>query len=607
MASIIASLVLAFWVFYKKMLAFYPGLYVGLSDSLSGIYNIEGLWSNINYGEPRIQNTWLIIVSKFYFILNNLGVSSHLITSIIIFLSLLLSFVYIRKLLNIFYENKGSDFFIFFIALGFSFSTFSLTFFEDNTFFIIIYWLLPFKLWCIKNMKTSPKYKLYNFLVLFLAASMNLPFAFFIEGLSIFFMYLLGVCRKVDGISFKKYINYIGLSFLTIFISLSPAILHTFLSSGYSSYVLASETFYKSNTSALSFFRGITDWGFFDGYAGFLYRDYSLFFKTWFGSLTFLIFSAPLIILNKNKQKLNIIIIACIFLVMSLILSNKYLLSEIIAYPFEKLPMYEIFRNGSKFFFVINGLFLIMFIFNKNIKLASAAYFLSALPIIFLFVTGDILTHKTTNQTMAEDYSKIYSYFKKEDNVLLLPKQYTPVYADNKNGIQLVMGYSRPEFFTRSNIIVARCAGCYNPVLEKNVKIMTDIGDPSWATKIKEFGVTHILYDSNVAFNYYRDLASLEEIKEKLLASSIIFEEEKINSLTIIKLVSIENKNIIACDPGWFEIKNFSLKSKCQNERITFDKNEKHFYLPNLFAYTQILALILIISFYFYKLKYKKS
>ncbi len=587
------SFIISFWVYSKELISGYPGFFIGTNDSMHGLNNIKGLWSNLNFGEPSIQNSWLVLLSKIYSLIRYLNINPFMFNSLICFTCLFLSYLFVKK--NIDFVEKKNLLYVFFISTAYSFSTFSLVYFEQNTFFVYLYWLLPLKIYIVRNIGKNKTNRILNVLLIVLFSSINLPFGFFAELLSF-------TCLILEKRNFKEIKNYLCLSMIVIFIAILPSLFYTLLNISFTNGVLSSETFYRINTSASSLIRGITNWGFWGQYNGYLYRNYSGLFNTPLGYLTSFLFLVPLIIITVNKKSRfqNIIIGLLLILTISLIAGDKYEFTNIIISFFNRIPMSDIFRDNSKFYFLINSFILILMFYNRRIKVASIVWVVSVLPIIYIFIFGIILQPSTTNQNISRDYGLIHdtNLVNNDDNAILFPTQYMPVYKGvSDKDVKSITGYSRPEFFFKSNIVIGRCIGCGNPILQDDIKILTDIKNVNWVNKIYEFGITKLIFDNNINIKYYPATLSNDEFETILNSKNIAYDKIFQKSITIYSLRSVKQKRITACDPLWFRYNYFSMTRECNVGEKYFTMRSNSIFLPNLFMYMQIVLLLLLLVF----------
>ncbi len=592
--SLIVSLLVGFWVWNNQLITGVPFFYIGNLDAIGGIENGFSLYSSVNLWEPTIQNSWVILVGSVYKIIRSLWINPFFIrwffTSVILFF-----WFFSLKKLGQYFDKHISFWELILISIGFLFSTFTITFFEDYSFFVYLYWLLPLKFFVtIQEKRKSFPLPVLGFLYTFLAASINLPFALLTEWVA--FLLLL-VTKKTGKFIFKYGISAI----FAIVLAILPSLIYTILNTDFTNFVLSSENFYRDATTLLSFVQGITDWGFFGQYNDMPNRSYAFLYKSLLGITTFLWLLVPIIVYLKNPQnkKQNTILFWGILLSSSLVIWPIIYFSGVIYDLFFSLPMSNIFRNNAKFFFAIYAGILLLLFFNKNRKIASVFFATTGIVTFGLMIFWKNMTPAKIHHIIPNDYQKIYekNILSQNDRIVLFPQQYFPVYKWKKN-IESHLWYSRPELFWKSEIILNRCMGCGNPIFATDRKWLLDIFSEEWKEKLKTYGITSIVYDNNVDASYYPKTLTLEKF-QKLMRFYDFETYKKIGNIYVYDTGFETITHLTVCDAGWYRKQKNTYRKICKDKQITFITGDTDIYIPNSIAWLQLLLLCITLLVYF--------
>ncbi|NDK09536.1 hypothetical protein GW846_02050 [Candidatus Gracilibacteria bacterium] len=253
-----------------------------------------------------------------------------------------------------------------------------------------------------------------------------------------------------------------------------------------------------------------------------------------------------------------------------LILGEVTQISNVFTNIFYSIPLSSIFRNTSKFFFLIYVLILLLLIYNKNIKIPSILFFIASIPTLIIFLSGNVITSNITKSNIPSDYKILNNeeLISKNDNILVYPPQYFPVYNFG-NGIKQFGSSSLLELFIDGNFIQSRCVGCGNKRFELDLKNLTNFRLLNWVNKLEEYGVNKIIYDDNTDKNFYRNTISRLELEEELLIQGILVNTNQIGNIYIYNLI-LDSKKLSVCNSFWIDGDTNLLVEDCKNGEVYF-------------------------------------
>ncbi len=592
-----------FWLYYYHI--GYSSHYIGNIDAIGWLLHNFSFYSPINLGQVNINTLWTIVNSSFFLIIRTLWLNPFIAHSI---LGLLAFHWWIFGIFSLWkhFDKHINHRELFFISVGFLFSTYIITFFEDYIAFVYIYWLLPLKLYATINYFVSSKYRLFGFIFTTLIASINLPFAIFSEILCIGLLYF---CVSLWP---KKVFQYSAIGAISILIGIFPAILYTFLDFSFAKYVLSSEYYYRDYTTVFNVIRWVVTWDFSLATVGInAFKPYAFWYTSPLWLLTMLWGLVPIIVLYKNKKHIfiNGTFIFLIFLSVSIILWYLTPISSFIYTIFTALPFDNIFRNTAKFFFLIYGAILLLLIFNRHRKMAAITFALASLPVLIYSILWKNISTSKINHHIPTDYDYIYQTesITKSDRILLFPQQYFPAYKD-QDATKIYMWPSLPWLFWTSEIVLSRCAWCANPRFLTGLNHLYDITSPERKNYLKTYGITKVVYDGNTDTTYYPNTLTmswfLHTMKKQWFQDS---QKHIIWNILFYDTSFPRIDNLTICDawryrPTW----NLLPTKICPSSRASFIRQPNDFHI---LYYAWILQILLFICFgvYLYHKEYNST
>ncbi len=597
---VIISILVGFFIWTLELSSWIPYFYYWVPDAISWLKSSLSLYSNINFWEPGVNNSWVVVVSLFYIVVNDLAINPFLVRGVITGLILMLGFIYISKLSMFFWKKSYAEQLL--IALGFLFSTFTIIFLENYSIFVFLYWLFPMKIYSFYIwMKWNKPYFIFGIFYTVVASMVNLPFWLLTEGI----IYLILVFHL--NATLKQSARYIVLSISCIIIAILPSVVYTFLSLEYTKYILWSETFYRDGTSIIAFVRWITDWGFFWWYNWQPYRPYAYIYKSIIWIFTSLWLISIIVLFLDKVNKFSKVLLLGLCLIFSLIIGPLITISSYIFELFYSLPLSEMFRNNVKFYFAIYWILLILIVINKKTWVSSILIFLACIPTLYLVVSWGAYAPGKIEHSISDDYKNIRSmgYITKWDVVLLFPSLYFPVYNDNWV-TKSHLWYARPAMYWESKFILSKCIWCGNPVFSEDLKTIFDISSPKWRWLLEEYWVTKIVYDGNTDSQFYPNTLSMSNFDSQLREKN--FDKQtsiQVGNVRIYDTDIIPKYNLTMCDAWWYIFSKWLLEKACQQWQKYFFKDSTHIYIPNIIWLGQILLFIFILFYLIYISKYE--
>ncbi len=529
-------------------------------------------WSSENFGSNHSGDVWrLVPFSLFYFLFTNVLKLSSGISQLIICGSLFLIgfFSYIKVVPRLLEDFNLNSVAIKLSAFFYVFNTYTLTQFGNSFLLVIPYLILPLQiLLLLKAFETKRYLKFTVFLAIINAVCFGINLIFNVISFLVLTAVAIIKLNKRARVRPKLLLGFFLTSYaLTLMLCsfwILPQVFSSLTDPTTTHYVLNSEQFYNSDSSALHVLRGLGEWGFFGSQNGIPYNNFATTFKLnplviIAGYLfPFLAISAVFFYQQNRKLHKQIVwLIVALALIFIIIIGTypSFPTSSVMGQAFKRIPFAMAFRNTYKFASIEMLLICLLltislsgisnnWISKKKWLLRLGGITVAAFICInaFPFFTNQIYSKSIQINKIPPYWQSTASFINTQPNsgsnsVFMLPNQYFE--ALRWDGTLKAFSRNLEETLFRPNVVHNSCKGC-GQYLTSNFLEYTynNLSSPGIFKLLGLTGNSLVIQRNDFDSKYY-NVQTPEEVKSLLVSQKDVEKTKTIGALDTYKI----NKN----------------------------------------------------------------